>query len=151
MQDVIVIGGGLGGLLIGSEVKRRDGTPLVLEASDRPGGVARTIREDGFLFEPAAGSLLLPNPDLTPIFEAARVPFVAAHREARTRFVYDRGTLFEVPESPKFLFTRLVSWRAKLQAAREPWVKAPPRTVRSRSSTSSPGALVGRSGVSGRI
>ncbi|MDH3296404.1 MAG: protoporphyrinogen oxidase, partial [Acidimicrobiia bacterium] len=125
-QSVIVVGGGLGGLLVAAEVKRRGGTPLVLEASDEPGGVARTIRQDGFLLEPAAGSLLLPNPDLTPIFEAAGVPLVAARPEARTRFVFERGNLFEVPESPRFLFTRLVSWPAKLRAAGEPWVKAPP-------------------------
>ncbi|MFH2071623.1 MAG: protoporphyrinogen oxidase [Actinomycetota bacterium] len=126
MRDVIVVGGGLGGLLVAADVRRRGGDPILLEASNRPGGVAQTIREDGFLLEPAAGSLLLPNPDLTPILEAAGVSFVAAHREARTRFVYDRGTLFEVPESPKFLFTRLVSWRAKWRAAREPWVTTPP-------------------------
>ncbi len=126
MQHVIVVGGGLGGLLVAAELRRRGGTPVVLEASDEPGGVARTIHQDGFLLEPAAGSLLLPNPDLTPIFEAAEVPFVAARREAHTRFVFDRGTLFEIPESPAFLFSRLVSWRAKLRAAAEPWVKTPP-------------------------
>ncbi len=126
MQHVIVVGGGLGGLLVAAELRRRGGTPVVLEASDEPGGVARTIHQDGFLLEPAAGSLLLPNPDLTPIFEAAEVPFVAARREAHTRFVFDRGTLFEIPESPAFLFSRLVSWRAKLRAAAEPWVETPP-------------------------
>jgi protoporphyrinogen/coproporphyrinogen III oxidase len=126
VQQVIVVGGGLGGLLVGAELRRRGLDPLVIEAGDRPGGVAHTIREDGYLLEPAAGSLLLPNPDLSPVFDAAGVPIVAAAPEAKTRYVYDRGTLFEVPESPKFLLTRLVSWRAKLRAAREPWIATPP-------------------------
>jgi oxygen-dependent protoporphyrinogen oxidase len=126
VQQVIVVGGGLGGLLVGAELKRRGLDPLVIEAGDRPGGVAHTIREGGYLLEPAAGSLLLPNPDLSPIFEAAEVPIVPAAAEAKTRYVYDRGILFEIPESPKFLFTRLVSWRAKFRAAREPWISTPP-------------------------
>ena len=108
-QQVIVVGGGLGGLLIGAELKRRGIEPLVLEAGGHPGGVARTIREDGYLLEPAAGSLLLPHPDLSPIFQVAGVPLVTANPEARTRFVYERGNLHEVPESPKFLLTGLAS------------------------------------------
>ncbi|MFH1105407.1 MAG: protoporphyrinogen oxidase, partial [Actinomycetota bacterium] len=126
VRHVVVVGGGLGGLLAGAELRRRGAQTLVLEAGDRPGGVARTVREDGFLLEPAAGSLLLPNPDLSPIFEAAGIDVDPTLKGARTRFVYDRRHLFEIPESPKFLFTRLVSWRAKLQAAREPWIKTPP-------------------------
>jgi oxygen-dependent protoporphyrinogen oxidase len=126
VRHVVVVGGGLGGLLVGAELRRRGAQALVLEAGDRPGGVARTVREDGFLLEPAAGSLLLPNPDLSQIFEVAGVNVDPALEGARTRFVYDRGELFEIPESPKFLFTRLVSWRAKLRAAREPWIKTPP-------------------------
>ena len=113
---MIVIGGGLGGLLIGSEVKHNDGTPLVLEASGRPGrgGSERSGRTASSSNRPPA-RCCCPTPISTPIFEAARVPFVAAHREAGARFVYDRGTLFEVPEVPSSLLTRLVSWRAKLQ------------------------------------
>jgi oxygen-dependent protoporphyrinogen oxidase len=126
VRQVIVVGGGFGGLLVGAELKRRGIDPLVIEAGKSPGGVARTIREDGYLLEPAAGSILLPNPDLSPIFDAAGIPIVAAAPEAGTRYVYDRGTLFEVPESPKLVLSRLVSWRAKLRAAREPWISAPP-------------------------
>jgi oxygen-dependent protoporphyrinogen oxidase len=126
VADVIVVGGGLAGLLTGAEMKRRGLQPLVLEGTALVGGVAQSVVDDGFLLEPAAGSLLLPNPDLDPVMEAAGVEFAAAKPEARTRFVYDRGTLFEVPESPKFLFTKLVSLRAKLRAAREPWITTPP-------------------------
>ena len=56
-RDVVVVGGGLGGLLVASEVARRGGRPLVLEAGASAGGVAATVHEDGFLLEPAAGSL----------------------------------------------------------------------------------------------
>ena len=122
--DVIVVGGGLGGLLVAAEVERRGGRPLVLEAGPMAGGVAATVREDGYLLEPAAGSFLLPHPHLTPILEAARATVVPAEQAARRRYVFDRRTLFELA-GPGALATRLVSGRGKLRLLREPWVRPP--------------------------
>jgi oxygen-dependent protoporphyrinogen oxidase len=121
--DVIVVGGGLGGLLVGCEVARRGGRPLVLDGGATPGGVAATIHEDGYLLEPAAGSLLLPHPHLTPILESAGATVVPALPAARRRYVYNRGTLFELA-GPAALATKLVSGRGKLRLLREPWVRA---------------------------
>ncbi|MCP4222325.1 MAG: NAD(P)-binding protein [Actinomycetia bacterium] len=122
-RDVIIVGGGLGGLLVGCEVVRRGGRPLVLEAGPTGGGVAATVREDGYLLEPAAGSLLLPHPQLTPILESAGATVVPAQPEARRRYVFDRGTLFEL-EGPSALATRLVSGRGKLRLLAEPLVRS---------------------------
>ena len=122
--DVIVVGGGLGGLLVACEVARRGGRPLVLEAGHAAGGVAATIRDSGYLLEPAAGSFLLPHPQLTPILESAGVSVVPANAASHRRFVYDRGTLFELA-GPASLATGLVSVRGKLRMLREPWVKPP--------------------------
>ncbi len=121
--DVIVVGGGLGGLLVAAEVARSGGRPLVLEAGPTAGGVAQTLRSDGYLLEPAAGSFLLPHPQLTPILESVGATVVPAHASARQRFVFDRGTLFRLA-GPGALATRLVSTRGKLRLIREPWVKA---------------------------
>ncbi|MCP3854460.1 MAG: protoporphyrinogen oxidase [Actinomycetia bacterium] len=122
--DVIVVGGGLGGLLVACEVLRRGGRPLLLEAGPNPGGVAATIHDQGYVLEPAAGSFLLPHSHLTPILESARatmVPAAAAHR----RYVYNRDTLFELA-GPAAAATRLVTTRGKLRLLREPWVSTPP-------------------------
>ncbi len=120
--DVIIVGGGLGGLLAACEVKRRGGRPLVLEAAPKPGGVADTVREHGYLLEPAAGSLLLPHPQLTPILESAGATVIPAESAARRRYVYNEGTLHELA-GPKALLSGLVSPSAKLRLLREPWVK----------------------------
>ncbi len=119
--DVIVLGGGLGGLLVACEVARRGGRPLVLEAGPEAGGVAATVHEDGYLLEPAAGSLLLPHRDLTPILDAVGASVVAATQASRRRFVFDRGTLFELA-GPRAIGTGLVSGRGKLRLLREPFV-----------------------------
>ena len=120
--DVIVVGGGLAGLLAACEVSRRGGRALVLEAGPGPGGVAATVHDQGYLLEPAAGSLLLPHPQLTPILESAGARVVPAEPAARRRYVYNRGTLFELA-GPKSLATALVSPRGKLRMLREPWIK----------------------------
>ena len=122
--DVIVVGAGLGGLLVACEVTRRGGRPLVLEARPSPGGVAATVRDGGYLLEPAAGSFLLPHPQLTPILEAAKVSLVPAHDTAHRRYVYDRETLFELA-GPAAVVTGLVSPGGKLRMLKEPWVKPP--------------------------
>jgi oxygen-dependent protoporphyrinogen oxidase len=120
--DVIVVGGGLGGLLAACEIARRGGRPLVLEARSRPGGVAATVLDRGYTLEPAAGSLVLPHPHLTPILESAGARVVPADPAVRRRYVFDRGELFEL-DGPKALATRLVSARGKLRLLREPWVR----------------------------
>jgi len=122
--DVVVVGAGLGGLLVASEVARRGGRPLVLEAGPVPGGVAATVRDEDYLLEPAAGSFLLPHAHLTPILESVGASVVPAEAVAQRRFVYDRGELFELA-GPAALATRLVSRRGKLHLLREPWVGSP--------------------------
>ncbi|MFA5786380.1 MAG: protoporphyrinogen oxidase [Actinomycetota bacterium] len=125
MSTVTVIGGGLGGLLVGAELKRRNVDVVVLEAAGHPGGVASTVVEDGYVLEPAAGSMLLPHPHMTPILEAVGADIVPALPQAKTRFVYERGTLHEIRQSPAVVFSPLLSWGAKFRVLREPWVKTP--------------------------
>ena len=126
--DVIVVGAGLGGLLVASEVARRGGHPLVLEAGPVPGGVTATVHDENYLLEPAAGSFLLPHPHLTPILESVGASVVPAEPVAHRRFVYDRGELFELA-GPTSLTTRLVSGRGKLRLLREPWVRSPATVI----------------------
>lgn len=125
VEPVVVIGAGLAGLLAAAELRRRGVTPLVLEAAPQAGGVARTVREDGFVLEPAASSMLLPNPRLGPILDSLAITPVAAHPAARRRFVFERGRLIGLGESPAVLAAPVAGAAAKLRAAAEPWVRAP--------------------------
>lgn len=123
-SDVIVVGGGLSGLLIATEVKRLGGRPLVLEAGPSAGGVAATIREDGYLLEPAAGSILLPHPQLTPILDSTPATIVPANDSSHRRYVFNRGKLFELA-GPASLTSGLVSARGKLRMLGEPLARPP--------------------------
>lgn len=126
---VTVVGGGFAGLFTASELLARGVEELVLlDANPAAGGVARTIRRDGYELEPGVGTVMLPHPHLTPVLEQAGVELTPAI-DAGTRYVYTRGRLVAVPSSPQALLAPLVTWPAKLRAAQEPFVRTPPRSA----------------------
>ncbi len=126
---VIVIGAGLGGLFTASElVGAGVDEVLVVDGSATPGGVARTVRREGYTLEPAAGTLLLPHTHLTPVLERFGGEVMPAQPEAALRYVYTRGRMVALASSPKAVLAPLVPVSAKLRAALEPLVRTPPRS-----------------------
>lgn len=120
------MGGGLAGLFLASELMSLGVEDLVLvEESPAPGGVARTVKRNGFALEPGAGSFLLPHDRLGPILDRAGVESVPA-ADAGVRHVFTGGRLVEVAATPRMLTTPLLSWPAKLRALGE--VLVPART-----------------------
>ena len=61
--DVVIVGAGLAGLSAALEVVERGQVPLVLEASDAPGGRVRTDEVDGFLLDRGFQILLTSYPE----------------------------------------------------------------------------------------
>ncbi|MDX1690371.1 MAG: protoporphyrinogen oxidase, partial [Acidimicrobiia bacterium] len=98
---------------------------VVLDDGPAPGGVARTITRDGFVLEPAAGTLLLPHPHLSPVLDRIGAE-VRPAIDAGIRHVYTRDRLVTLPTSPKAAFAPLVPWPAKLRALAEPFVRRSP-------------------------
>jgi len=125
-KSVIVVGGGFSGLLTAIEFGRRGISATVVEATDLPGGVARTVREDGYLLEPAAGTFMLPHPDLSPLLYTAGVNLVESPASARRRWAFRHGAIHELKDSPAIALSPVLSWRAKFRVLREPWVHTAP-------------------------
>ena len=69
MHDVIVIGGGLGGLLTAAILRRRGKTVLLLERAAEVGGRLRSLEVDGYVLD--AGAYLWPNLHLDRALAAA--------------------------------------------------------------------------------
>lgn len=125
-SHVVIVGGGLSGLFIATELMALGiDDVIVVDRNPAPGGVARTIHRDGYSLEPAAGTLLLPHPQLSPVLERIGA-VVAPAVDGGLRYVFTRGRLVPLPSSPKAAFAPLVPWGAKLRAGFEPLVRTRP-------------------------
>jgi len=122
--DTVVVGGGFSGLFIATQLGRDGRDVVLLEASDRPGGVASTVLEDGYILEPAAGTFMLPHRALSPILDAARVAVEKADESAALRYVWNGDGLIVIPYGPKALATKAISVGGKLRMAAEPFIRA---------------------------
>lgn len=128
---VVVVGAGIAGLsfALGLRTKR---DVIVLEASDRAGGLIRTDHDEGYTCEWAANGFLFDG-DFTK--GPGRVlkdlglenEIVTSSDATRKRYLIHRGALTPLPTGPiAFFRSPLLTAGAKLRVFREPWVKTPP-------------------------
>jgi len=126
-QQTVVIGGGVTGLACAYRLKRLGASVMLLEASDRVGGIIRARRRNGILFE--AGPLCPRFPRV--LRELVRDiglegAFIRVNSRAK-RYVLKGGHLYPAPLSPwALLGTRLVGLRDKARFVGEPFGRAKP-------------------------
>ena len=138
MSRVIVVGAGISGLAAAFELRRqaaaagRNLEVLVLEEQDQVGGKVRTVTDGGYLCETGVQAFLDNSPPTLALAEALGLAprLRRAAEVAKKRWIYSRGKLEELPMSPpKFLKSRLLSFRGKLRAAWEPFARKRPPGV----------------------
>lgn len=128
---VVVVGAGIAGLsfALGLRVK---GDVLVLEASDRAGGLIGTDSDGGYQCEWAANGFLFNGDFTTGPGRVLKELGLESEMEtsadaARKRYLIHRGALTPLPTGPVAFFrSPLLSAGAKLRTFREPFVKTPP-------------------------
>lgn len=123
MTTAVVIGGGWAGLMAAVELERRDVSVTLIEASDRVGGIAQTVIEDGYTLEPAVPSFQLPHPHLSPIVQAAGIEADPPIGEG-TRWLVRGGALVPLTPSPAVLTQPFATVSAKLRMLTEPFVRS---------------------------
>jgi oxygen-dependent protoporphyrinogen oxidase len=119
---IVIVGAGIGGLATAHHLARRGQPFVVLEASDRVGGVMRSGRVEGHLLEwgPQRGRLTREFAELVDCY-GIRDKLITAPA-GLPLFVYRRGQLRQVPFSiPAFLRSDLLPWPAKVRMALEPF------------------------------
>jgi oxygen-dependent protoporphyrinogen oxidase len=101
-RRIAIIGAGISGLAAGLRLRELlpESAVTIFEAGERPGGVLRTVRRDGFLIETSADSFITSFPWALNLCDrlglAERIiPTDAAHRRA---FVVRRGRLLPIPD-----------------------------------------------------
>jgi oxygen-dependent protoporphyrinogen oxidase len=125
--QAIVIGGGISGLACAYGLRRRGVQVLLLEESDRAGGVIDSVRQDGFLFETGPQSFLSMPALLELINSLGQTPELLGADPRAPRYVLLGGRLHPVPLSPpSLLTTSLLSFGTKIRLLAEPFRKTAP-------------------------
>lgn len=134
-MKLVVVGAGISGLATAFRIRERFDAhrrPLelrILEAAERVGGKIRTELCEGYRLEWGPNGFLDGKPDTLDLcrdlgMEGALLPSSEA---ARKRYVFSRGALHRVPESPvSFFRSPLLTVRGRLRVIREVWAPTTP-------------------------
>src|SRR5215831_5217813 len=115
-EQVVVVGAGLSGLACGFRLKKLGFAPLVLERTDRPGGLIASIHKNGFLFESGPQSPRFPAAAWQLVRELKLEGEFIAGPPRPKRYVLRHGSFYRAPFSPLgLIFTGLVGTGAKLR------------------------------------
>lgn len=119
-HKVIVIGGGISGLACAFRLQQLGIRALLLEASEKPGGMVATVRRNGFLFEGGPQCPRFPASVWTLVRELKlENEFVAGDPKAK-RYILRDGCLQPAPFSPgALLATPLLGLRSKYRLLSE--------------------------------
>src|SRR5262245_46330778 len=122
--DPVVIGAGAAGLGAALALEAQGREVRVLDAGDRPGGVMRSDRIDGFLVERGPSTTRLPAGAAALLSRAGlEAALVKARPESQARFLLRPEGLVPAPLSPLALArSPLLSAAGKLRLLREPFV-----------------------------
>ena len=123
---IVIVGGGISGLALAHHLAARDRPFLLLEATDRVGGVIRSGRVAGHLLEwgPQRARLTRELSELVDDL-GLRDRLLTAPANLPL-YIYREHRLRPVPFSVGAFFTsKLLSWSGKLRVLREPFTAAP--------------------------
>ena len=125
MIPVAIIGAGITGLTAAFRLQQKGVPVTVYEASERVGGVIRSIRKDGYLAEFGPNSILETSPKISVMVRDLGLENRRLYSDpnAENRYLIRFKRTIAMPASPiKFFGTPLFSWKAKLALLREPFI-----------------------------
>ncbi len=118
---IVVIGGGISGLTCAYRLQRLGLPVILLEASDRPGGLVGSQEKDGFLFESGPQSFQGTARILELIRELGIEDQLCKADPRAPRYVLRRGRLIKIPMSPALLTSSLLSMSSRWRLISEPF------------------------------
>ncbi len=121
----IIIGAGISGLVAAHRLKKLGREVLLIESSDRVGGVIQSREAEGFLVESGPNSLRGSHEFLELIDELGLKDDLVTADPRAPAYIYLNHQLHPVPMNPLALIrTKLLSTSAKLRLLREPFIRA---------------------------
>jgi protoporphyrinogen/coproporphyrinogen III oxidase len=126
----LVVGGGISGLACVYGLRKRGIEAQVFEAAERPGGVIRSERRDGFLLDFGPQSFSCTSTLRSLCWDLGLGPELVEAPRGSPRYILVGGTLRRVPLNPISLFvSSLLRPNTKWSLAREPFGKTQPPPV----------------------
>ena len=94
--DIIVIGGGVGGLSCGAFLAKRGKKVILLEKNQNLGGYQTTFRRKGFIFEPCLHVMVEAGPDglLLPLFNELGIELQFIRLNPIAHFIFPDDNIF---------------------------------------------------------
>lgn len=124
-REVVVIGAGLAGLVCAYRLKRLGIDVVLIEKSDRIGGVIQSDSVDGYLIERGPNSSQGTEEVMALVEELGIIDQLAEGDPKAPAYVYFNRGLHAVPAGPgAFIKSKLLSARGKLRILAEPFVPA---------------------------
>ncbi len=125
MIDAVIIGAGISGLCAAYHLKKSGQNILLLESSDRVGGVIQSLNAEEFLLERGPNSLRGSHEFLDLVDELHLTSELITGDPKAPAYVYFDQRLQPVPMSPTALITtKLLSTQAKFRLLKEPFIRA---------------------------
>jgi protoporphyrinogen/coproporphyrinogen III oxidase len=123
---VVIVGGGLTGLTLAFLLQQHNISFVLLEKSDRAGGVIQTLQRDGFTCETGPNTGIIAHPEVAELFEmlAPRCELEMADPGAENRWILKNGKWHALPSGLiSGIRTPLFSLKDKLRILGEPFRK----------------------------
>jgi oxygen-dependent protoporphyrinogen oxidase len=115
-RSTVVVGAGLSGLACAFDLARAGRAVVVLEASERAGGVVGGIERDGFRFETGPNTIQASSAAFRTLCGDLGIAdrLIVSPPEQKDRFVFVHGAMRALPATPlQFLTTPVLSLRSR--------------------------------------
>ncbi|MCL6524465.1 MAG: protoporphyrinogen oxidase [Thermoflavifilum sp.] len=125
-KQVIILGAGITGLSLGYFLQQKGIPFLLLEKEAQIGGHIRSYRVQDYLIDAGPNTLQGNQPIVKQLIQQLRLEneLLFAPPQSAKRYIVKGGKLHPLPLKPQQLLrSRLLSFSAKLQLLREPWIK----------------------------
>jgi oxygen-dependent protoporphyrinogen oxidase len=120
--DIIIIGAGLTGLTAAYYLQKAGKKVMLIEQNNRPGGVIRTISEDGFTYEAGPNTGVISSAELVQLFHDLKLQFEVPDETGRTRWIWKKGKWHALPTGLiSAIFTPLFTFKDKIRVLGEPF------------------------------
>ena len=124
--QIVIIGAGLTGLTLAYYLKKQGKDVLIIEKTDKTGGVIQTENHNDFIYETGPNTGVVGNPEVAELFEELEglCTFEAANTDAKRRLIWKKDKWHAIPSGMvSAIKTPLFTLNDKFRVLGEPFRK----------------------------